>query len=210
MLNLQDFSRLTYGENGNLTAWGHTLYEFLQSDEQLSLLNGYGWLDGGCMVLARALHAWSPQELEIVAWCPGEQTEPDPSSLCVQHYAVAMAGGPLGKILVDGDGLSSEEDFRRKMGFELWEENDHKGYFHPNPKRLIELDVRGENAADITSRGMEPVIAELAKRLRMRFGEFDSSLILGQLVTRQEKSPDEADSFQADSQWGSRSNRQAA
>ncbi|WP_323025767.1 hypothetical protein [Castellaniella sp.] len=99
----------------NLHPFGQDLLVFLQEDRQVRILPGYGWMDGGCLVLAAALRAWSQGRLGIAAWMR-ECAQTD-DGLLVDHYAATVLDEDV-FLLLDADGLGTVEDFTAKMDLE--------------------------------------------------------------------------------------------
>ncbi|WP_433716986.1 hypothetical protein ACQP2U_42395 (plasmid) [Nocardia sp. CA-084685] len=86
---------------------GQTLSGLLWTDEALALLDGYGWNDGGCVILARALSALlEPVPHELVAVIS------DKNPRFVQHALVSFEAGGKAWFL-DANGTSTLDEVMR-------------------------------------------------------------------------------------------------
>lgn len=221
---LQDMNLVASGQNPNLTELGHALYAFLHDDRRLERIQPMGWLDGGCLVLARTVLEWArisgEDHARPIAWCTpdwscpvwmaargkgeviGEDFELDGAlarrygitdeEVLVQHFAVELTDFRGRRLFIDGDGLSSVNDFRFKMDYEASATIDRCGpqgaafgFFHPDAKSLILADLAGQGRSEITARGYEDVIEALAVQLRAEFGDLRGERILAEVFEPQ-------------------------
>lgn len=86
-----------------------SLRKWLYSQDTMSLLPGFGWLDGGCLTLALALTEWAKKS-EVpasVAIFYRENGSPD-------HF-LAIVPRPRCSVYIDGDGFASEAGVVHKM-----------------------------------------------------------------------------------------------
>lgn len=90
---------------------------FLLEDEQMELLPGFGWSDGGCRSLMRALLLWFDDK-RVVPY----QLSRHPYPSHGEHGLVR-----IGDFYIDGEGISTKEGL-----MELWSEQcSHPLYLHP-------------------------------------------------------------------------------
>ncbi|MCA6431877.1 MAG: hypothetical protein IM613_20795 [Cytophagales bacterium] len=132
---------------------------FLFSRANLALLDGYGWNDGGCWILAQALLQWASPNHQLTLtglWAePGKRSHRP----ILHHLFVTTPGKEL---CIDGDGvLTSADMLNVKPQDELIA---GKVYLQPIS------DVRIVGGYFIES---DPdTVHELAIRLKARFGDF--------------------------------------
>lgn len=94
----------------NHTSLGQSIYSFSENNISLILdYNGCGWLDGGCYALAHAFHYYlsSIGVLSEIKCC-GRAGFQD-------HAVVTFNHSKYGKVFIDGDGLSAEDEIISKM-----------------------------------------------------------------------------------------------
>lgn len=171
---------MTFSADGNVqnhTPFGEHLQSFLA--ENIDVLPGFGWMDGGCLALAQAMRVWGPAMFEPVAWVswldgmqPAEVSRSiDDSRILVQHYAVACELEDL-TLVIDGDGVGAVVDFEQKMtALER-----RPGFIHPDAARLIESS-NSRSDLEVNLAQASPYISEIVKRLRREFGDFSPSFL---------------------------------
>lgn len=133
---------------------------FLFSKANLALLDGYGWNDGGCWILAEAVRIWAGSEtgMELM----GLWTEPVKRGHrpILQHLFVSISSSGM---CLDGDGLLSTGEM---LTFKTEVESiSGKPYLQP----ISDLAVIGTYFIERDQVASQ----EMAMRLKKRFGAFD-------------------------------------
>lgn len=149
----------------NQHPFGADLQAFLWEESQVELLPECGWLDGGCLILASAIRAWSLGQAGIAAWVRPYDQSPD--GLLVDHYAATLCDeGQL--LFIDGDGIGTEDDFIEKMGMEP----DRGGFLMPDALVLFDAACAGQRPCNEVNLAPRNPAALLARRLGQAFGPF--------------------------------------
>lgn len=100
--------------------------------EQYDLLPGFGWMDGGCLILASALQRWGQlDDVYIQLWvfrqAPGR----------FDHFAAGVRTHS-GLVLIDSDGVATQEELCLKME----QEEGVKGFVEPLRSYELEQVLR--------------------------------------------------------------------
>lgn len=151
---------LEAGEVTNRTRAGASLQAV--SDELLGMLDAaghrFGWMDGGCRILADALVSWSEGDIRLVITGSEEKG--------VSHAAGAM---PLGNardamaVLLDADGVSAPEDMVEKL----------RALESSHGERLLALGAKAESMAD-NLLSDSALSVRIGRMLAMRLGPYEA------------------------------------
>lgn len=107
---MASWGRITPGGYRNHHPFGRALKHFLLASRECWLPK-YGWLDGGCLILCDALVEWGQGGI-----FPGGTLRLTGWGAAILDHAFAYARfTDAACVLMDGDGLQSEEGMRKKM-----------------------------------------------------------------------------------------------
>lgn len=162
----------------NAHPFGQELSELLWSERLLDVLDGPGWLDGGCLILANAVDIWSRSILKPIAWVWKDDTLSD--GVRASHYAMAYDLGDGELAILDGNGLGTLADFEASMRFEH-ENHSHQGagYVQLDAAKLYQDACQGrrpEEEANIYPGDTRGFL--VFKELNRAFGRFEEDRIL--------------------------------
>lgn len=135
----------------NHTALGRELRVFANANIDLLDQHGHGWLDGGCRTFAEALSVWSNGQINPVYIHSG-------------HVV-----GQIGNVYIDADGVATLDDLIKKMSIaeQVGPPADDEWVKEYDP----------EDCDDNEIFLYELVHAELVRRLRRHFGDFDPAML---------------------------------
>lgn len=88
------------------------LHRFLWDSSRCCRSSGYGWLDGGCLILCDAFVKWGNGALYPGGIVRKAKTG---DSFLDHAFAFIESSDSQSRILIDGDGLQSSEVMRRKF-----------------------------------------------------------------------------------------------
>lgn len=155
----------------NVHPLGAHLVDVLWAEEALDLLPGYGWLDGGCLVLCCALQQWSGGVLSPCAWVrntsDGDQR--------IDHWAVSTQIESE-HLFLDGDGLGTEADLVAKMTLE----GRADGQLVLDAGALFALACDGKRPIEEANLYPGHPVNELVRHLNIQLGAFSlDHIVLG-------------------------------
>lgn len=154
---------IEHQNNKKVQAFSKEFYDFLWTDKMLAFLPGCGWNDGGCRSLMHAVLMWLPKSDLIEPY----EIVKNPKHVVAEHAFVKV-----GNWFIDGDGVSTKEQLRKR-----WiEEEGFPSYLIIRPYDY-ESEPSDEDAYCLT----HPELQELAALLQERFdGKEILSLLLNE------------------------------
>lgn len=146
----------------NDSLFGEDLARFAHDTiEVIADAHGYGWLDGGCLIFAKALHRWSDGAIKVF----GINSMHTDGSLILDHAVglIHIDGIPF-PLCIDANGVGSPCDA-------------YKSLFGRNCHNLIPFPFEQTEIPE------DPSLCEIiAKKLLERFGYFDQMLVVADLI----------------------------
>lgn len=137
------------------------------SPECLELLSDSGWLDGGCLALARSVVLWARQGEVLAVMEVGRD-----GTACMQHFVVRFEvpeEGQGGSICFDGSGAWREEDLKRVWHAETGGLRSGDVYLESVSDEEIARE-QDETLVGVCFASDHPEL--LARMLNRKFGEF--------------------------------------